>query len=171
MGCGDRSVTFIKEYRITIPWGTWKLLAISQNPNPNNTEIEMLINCDFVTTSANSSQGESQLYIFEDNEAVMKMIIKGRRPELRHVSRTHRVALDWLFDRIKLDTKIQIKCVDTKNHVADMLTNGSFTRDEWDHLLRWLHIMNFSMFSRSHFLLKRKQSCPRELRKTRLNKG
>ena len=41
------------------------------------------------------------LYIFEDNEAVIKMIIKGRSPTMRHVSRTHRVALDWLVDSIK----------------------------------------------------------------------
>ena len=34
---------------------------------------------------------------------------------MRHVSRSHRVALDWLFDRINLDPKIQIKYVDTKN--------------------------------------------------------
>ena len=60
--------------------------------------------------------------IFKDNEAVIKMIIKGRSPTMRHVSRTHRVALDWLFDRINLDPKIQIKYVDTKNQLADMLT-------------------------------------------------
>ena len=42
--------------------------------------------------------------------------------------------------------------------LADMLTKGNFTRDEWDHLLRLLNIMNFSMFSCSHFLSNRKQS-------------
>ena len=40
---------------------------------------------------------------------------------MRHVSRTHRVALDWFFDRINLDTKIQIKYIDTKNQLADIL--------------------------------------------------
>ena len=35
---------------------------------------------------------EAQLYIFEDNEAVIKTIIKDRSPMMRHVSRTHRVA-------------------------------------------------------------------------------
>ena len=40
---------------------------------------------------------------------------------MRHVSRTHRVALDWLFDRINLDSKIQIKYIDTKNQFADIL--------------------------------------------------
>ena len=79
------------------------------------------------------------------------MIIKGRNPTMRHVSRTRRVALHWLFDRINLDTKIQINYVDTKNQLADMLTKGSFTRDEWDHLLRLLNIMYFSIFSCSHF--------------------
>ena len=39
-----------------------------------------------VFTNSHSSQGESQLYIFKDNEAVIKMIIKGRSPTMRHVS-------------------------------------------------------------------------------------
>ena len=60
--------------------------------------------------------------------------------------------IGWLFDRINLDPKIQIKHVDTKNQLAEMLTKGSFTRDELDHLLRLLNIMNFSMFSCSHLL-------------------
>ena len=65
-------------------------------------------------------QGRAQLYVVEDNEAVIRMIIKGRSPMMRHVSGTHRVALDWSFDRIKLDPKIQIKYVDTKNQLADL---------------------------------------------------
>ena len=65
-----------------------------------------------------SSHQEALLYVFEDNEAVIKMIIKGRSPTMRHVSRTHRVALGWLFDRINLDPKIQIKHIDIKNQLA-----------------------------------------------------
>ena len=63
---------------------------------------------------------------------------------MRHVSRTHRVALDWLFDRINLDSKIQIKYIDTKNQLADILTKGNFTRDEWNHLLCLFNISHFS---------------------------
>ena len=103
--------------------------------------------------SAHSSQCDSKLFIFEDNEAVIKMIIKGRSPTMRHVSRTHRVAPDWLFDRINFDPKIQIRYVDTKNQQADILTKGSFTKDEWNFLLRLLSIMNPSMFSRSHSVI------------------
>ena len=77
--------------------------------------INDLDNVDFIPSNVKSSHQEALLYVFEDNEAVIKMIIKGRSP-MRHVSRTHRVALDWLFDRINLDPQIQIKYIDTKNN-------------------------------------------------------
>ena len=72
------------------------------------------------------------------------MMIKGRSPTMRHVSRTHRVALDWLFDRINLDSKIPIRYIDTKHQLADILTKGNFTRDEWNTIL---HLFNTSHFS------------------------
>ena len=80
----------------------------------------------FISSNVHSSHQEALLYVFEDDEPVIKMIIKGRSPTMRPVSRTHRVALDWLFDRISLDPKIQIKYTDTKNQLADMLTKGNY---------------------------------------------
>ena len=59
--------------------------------------INDLHNVDFISSNVNSSRKEALLYIFEDNEAVIKMIINLRSPTIRHVSRTHRVALDWLL--------------------------------------------------------------------------
>ena len=88
--------------------------------------INDLDNVDFIPSNVNSSRQEALLFVFEDNEAVIKMIIEGRSPTMRHVSRTHRVALDWLFDRINLDSKIQIKYIDTKIQLADILTKGKF---------------------------------------------
>ena len=72
------------------------------------------------------------------------MIIKGRSPTMRHVLRTQRVALDWLFDRIKLDPKIQIRYIDSKHQLADILTEGNFTRVEWKNLLHLFNVSNFS---------------------------
>ena len=98
--------------------------------------INELDNVDFIPSKVQSSRQEALLYVFENNEGVIKMIIKGRRPTMRHVSRTHRVALDWFFNRINLDSKIQIKYIDIKIQLADILTKGNFTRDdEWNHLL------------------------------------
>ena len=100
--------------------------------------------CRTVPSNVQSARQEALLYVFDDNEAVIKMIMKGRSPTMRHVSRTHRVALDCLFDRINLEPKIQIKYIDTKNQLADILTKGNFTRDEWNHLLT---LFNISLFS------------------------
>ena len=72
-----------------------------QTPNQYN-DLE-LCDVDFVSSNVKSSQPGAMLYIFEDNEAVIKMIIKGRSPTIRHVSRTRSVALDWSLDRINLD--------------------------------------------------------------------
>ena len=82
--------------------------------------INDLDNVDLVSSNVRFPHQEALLYVFEDNEAVIKMIIKGRSPTMRRVSRTHRVALDWFVDRINLDTKIQIKYIDTKNQLADI---------------------------------------------------
>ena len=97
-------------------------------------KIDVIKDIDAVPSNVQSARQEALLYLFEDNEAVIKMIIKGRSPTMRYVSRTHRVALEWLFDRINLDPKIQIKYIDTKNQLADIFTKGNFTRDEWNHL-------------------------------------
>ena len=105
--------------------------------------INDLDNVDFISSNVNSSRQEALLYVFEDNEAVIKMIVKGRSPTMRHVSKTHRVALDW-FDRINSDPKIQIKYIDTNNQLADILTKGNFTLDEWNHLLCLFNISHFS---------------------------
>ena len=85
---------------------------------------------------------------------------------MRHVSRTHRVALDWLFDRINLDPKIQIKYIDTKNQLADILTKGNFTRDEWNHLLCMFNIRHFSFTVCSDTMAKRSQQDSGEERVT-----
>ena len=76
---------------------------------------------------------------------------------MRHVSRTHRVALDWLSVRINLDSRIQIKYIGTKNQLADILTKGNFTRDEWNHLLNLFFISQFSSTACTAAMAKRAQ--------------
>ena len=159
MVCGDRSVTLIDQH-----WNTNQSRSRKCSRNHKSTpkqkgnwDCEQLSHMDYVTTKANSSQGESQLYIFEDNEALIRMIIKGRSPTMRHVSRNHRFALDWWLDRINLDWKFKSNTFDTKNQLADILTKENFTRDERDHILQLLNLMNFWMFSCSNSLSNRKQ--------------
>ena len=130
----------------------------------------MINNVDFISSNVHSSRQEALLYIFEDKEAVIKMIIKGRSPTMRHVSGTHRVALDWLFDRINLDPKIQIKYIDTKNQVADILTKENFTRDEWNNLLCLFNISHVSSINSLKAMSKRTQEDAGEERVTAKSK-
>ena len=123
----------------------------------SHNKIDMMKDIDLVPSNVQSARQEALLYVFEDNEAVIKMIIKGRSPTMRHVSRTHRVALDWLFDRINLDSKIQIKYIDSKNQLADILTKGNFTRDEWNHLLNLFNVSHFSSTACTAAMAKRAQ--------------
>ena len=129
-------------------------------------KIDVMKDIDCVPSIVQFSHQEALLYVFEDNEAVIKMIVKGRSPTMRHISRTHRVALDWLFDRINLDPKIQIKYIDTKNQLADILTKGNFTRDEWNHLLGFFNISHFSSAVCSSTMAKRSQQDSGEERVT-----
>ena len=117
--------------------------------------FNVLNNVDRVPSNVHSSRQEALLYIFEDNEPVIRMIIKGRSPTMRHVSRTHRIALDGLFDGINLDPTIQIKNIDTKNKLADILTMGNYTRDEWINLLCLFNVSHFSFTNCSEVMSKR----------------
>ena len=77
-----------------------------QRHHKSQKKIDVMEDIDSVPSSVQSSRQEALLYVFDDNEAVIKMIMKGRSPTMRHVSRTHRVALDWLFDRINLGPQL-----------------------------------------------------------------
>ena len=66
-----------------------------------------LSNVVFVSSNANSSHSGAMLYIFEDNEVAIKMIIKGRSRTRRHVPTGRSTDSTGT-------PKIQIKYVDTK---------------------------------------------------------
>ena len=57
-----------------------------------------------------------------DNAVVIRMINTGRRPNLRVVTRTHRVDLDWLFERSEFRSfHFGEMRVPTNDQVADFL--------------------------------------------------
>ena len=140
-----------------VSYGSGKPESDVHKHHKPHKKIDVMKDVDSVPSNVQSASQEALLYVFEDNEAVIKMIMKGRSPTMRHVSRTHRVALDWLFDRINLDSKIQVKYIDTKNQLADILTKGNITRDEWNHLLNLFHINHFSSTVCSAAMAKRNQ--------------
>ena len=71
-------------------------------------------------------------------------------PTTGHVSRTLRLALDWLFDRCNLDAGIHIQFVDTTRQIADVLTESSFAREQWDRHSGVFNVMDQTTSSCSH---------------------
>ena len=73
------------------------------------------------------NRGLAKIVILEDNEPVIKMVIKKRWPQLRYVPRTHRIDLDGLFELIHSLTGVSIRHIGTKMQIADIFTKGMFT--------------------------------------------
>ena len=65
---------------------------------------------------------------------------------MRLVCRTHRVDLDWLFERISKDPGVFIKYVPTKEQIADILTKGAFTAEAWNSLCKLCVILLSSSY-------------------------
>ena len=64
----------------------------------------------------------------------------------------------WLVIRSnQFGPKIQIRYIDTKNQLADTLTKGNFTRDEWNHLLCLFNITHCSSINSVKAMSKRTQ--------------
>ncbi len=103
-------------------------------------DIRNTFEVDFVPPGIATSSGLAKLLLLEDNDAVIKMTVKMRAPTLRHVARTHRVDLDWLFERIQYDPGVSIHFVGTKQQIADMFTKGQFSAEQWHALCKMAQI-------------------------------
>ena len=66
--------------------------------------------------------------------------------------------------------KIQIRYIDTKNQLADILTKGNSIRDEWNHLLCLFNSSHFSFTNCSEVMSKRTQKDSGEERVTAKSK-
>ena len=73
--------------------------------------------------------------IFEDNQAALKILQKGRSNALRHINRTHSVSCDLLFMIRKLED-IYVKYIDTKAQAADVLTKAFNKAEDFQRLLK-----------------------------------
>ena len=130
----------------SISWTCKKRAAVSHS----STEAEIIPRHAGILPNAHISSQRASLFVFEDNDAVIKMTIKGRSPFMRHISRTHHVNLDPLFDRMNLDLAIQIKDVNTSKQMADILTKGSFSRERWSQLTQFFNLTTPHVHLNSH---------------------
>ena len=117
------------------------------------------------------SHQEALLYVWRTTKQWSRWSLKGSSPTMRHVSRTHRVALYWLFDRINFDPQNpnQIHW-HQKPTLRTYWLRGNVTRDEWNHLLCLFNISHFSSTNCSEVMSKRTQKDSGEERVTAKSK-
>ena len=89
---------------------------------------------DYVPASLPLASARTRLIMVEDNDAVIKMLKKGRAPAMAHVARPHRVNLDWLLERSFVDPCVHGRYIDTASQLADILTKPHFTAAAWCNL-------------------------------------
>ena len=100
-----------------------KTVKSSENPD-NNT---------------NPDKFSMRLIVCEDNEAVIKIVQKQRSMAMRHVSRTHRICLDWTFE-VMQNPSVSLCYVNTMYQIADMMTKAITRKDVWIVLLSLIAI-------------------------------
>ena len=100
----------------------------------SQNKIDVMQDIDSVLSNVQSVRQEALLYVFEDNEGCnlndyerQKSYNEDMFPEL-----TDLLLIGCSIELIRTP-KIQIKYIDTKNQLADILIKENFTRDEWNH--------------------------------------
>ena len=96
---------------------------------------DALVAVDYVPCNVPVPNGRAVLVMLEDNDPVIQILIKGRATQLRHCPRVHRVNIDATYERIRCDPGIYLRHWPTQYQMADILTKGSFTKQQWDELL------------------------------------
>lgn len=68
----------------------------------------------------------------EDNEATdNKHRLERKTASMRHISRTNRVNLPWLYDVVQNDENTSDKCANTKQQRADIFEKGFTNEEMW----------------------------------------
>ena len=135
-----------------------KLESDDLKHHKSHKKIDVMKDIDAVPSNVQSASQEVLLYVFEDNEAVIKKIIKGKKP-YNETCFQNPQSCAWFVIRPNQFglKKIQIKYIDTKNQLADILTKGNFKRHEWNHLLCSFNITHFISTTCSEAMSRRTQ--------------
>ena len=92
-------------------------------------------------THTNRIPAIKHVCLFFDNDAVIKKIIKGRSTDDQTCFRqTHRVARNWVCDRINLGPGIPNQACRHRQANRRHPKKRCVTRDKWDRLLRLFNV-------------------------------
>ena len=81
------------------------------------------------------------VYLFEDNQATLRIIQTGKYPTLRHVRRMHGVSISWLHDAFNAGHFKVFDC-DTNYQAADIFTKHFTDVRKWRHALDLIGVIH-----------------------------
>jgi hypothetical protein len=84
---------------------------------------------------------------YEDNQATIRMLESGKNPTLRHLGRTHKVDLAWLFEAFKGE-RYDLRYCTSEEQAADIFTKHFSNPDKFAHACRMIgHIKKSKLFT------------------------
>ena len=84
---------------------------------------------------------------YEDNQATIRMLESGKNPTLRHLGRTHKVDLAWLFEAFKGE-RYDLRYCTSEEQAADIFTKHFSNPDKFAHACRMIgHINKKKLFT------------------------
>ena len=114
--------------------------------------IDDLDNVDFISSRVHSSRQEALLYVFEQDDH------KGKKP-YNETCFQNPQSCSWIgcLTESTWTPRFKSNTLTPKSQLADVLTKGNFTRDEWNHLLCFFNISHLSSISSLKSTSKRTQ--------------
>ena len=140
--------------------------GIPQNtPKINHvlTQNVDLSNVDQVSANGHLSEKVSQVYIFEDNEAVIKMTIKGRSPTMRHVNNSQS-CVGLVVRQNQCGSQDSNQVCWHQNQMADMLSKALSCRKDLKKVFQTIHRRWKQSRDQKRWILCRIETCLLQVR-------
>ena len=83
--------------------------------------------------------------LMEDNSAACRVVITGRNPSMRHMSRTQRIDIAWLNERFAEKTFLFIECP-SEFQAGDLMTKCFTDAKVWERNLHLVGHLDDSVF-------------------------
>jgi hypothetical protein len=86
--------------------------------------------------------------LYEDNQPTQRIIEKQQNPTMKHLGRSHRVGLRWLFERLggasETRDPVDVVYCRTARMAADIYTKGFSDHQKWTNGLQLINVMDRS---------------------------
>ncbi len=128
-------IAFISKKQTCVSHSTPEAEIVAADFALRTEGLPMLILFDHLTGK------ESKCMFHEDNETMITVCKSGKNPTMRHLGRTHRVSIRWLYERFK-ERWHDLRYVKSEFQAADIFTKMFTNPIYWQQNLRLIHVVD-----------------------------